>query len=300
MTIPKRLLTVILLAAVLLTGAVLLRPTETTLAAWTDEVTVPVGSLQTGGVRMDVQALSGDGARVAMAGDVGGTWRPATVRVNRAGGGQLGSELLGSRVEYRLAAADGSCRGGDAPIYTAQLDGAGLTAPVTGGERLEGARTLCLTFVPSDRTRIEHGGTTLTLTTTLDGVSVAPATWTATGTWAADQQLPAGPSVAGPTCSSSWLNPTVTLRWDWDRAGLSQDVARWSLQTQDGNSWREVRSVAAGDRSTVVRASDFNLIQFSSHTLRVVAVLPDGIEVPSTQTTRIKVERLLLGSVSCD
>lgn len=297
MTIPKRLTAVLLLLAVLLAGLLVLRPTETTLAAWSDEVTVTVPPLRTGGVHLEVSADTAGAATVGMAGDTTGSWRPSTVRVTAEGRELSGTELAGSTVEYRLVDS-GDTRPTGAPVYVADLGGEVSSFAVTGGERLEGARTLLLTFVPSDRVMVEHGGRLLSLTTTIDGLT--PATWTTSSSWATDQQLPPAPSVSDLMCSpGGWFNQRVTLDWDWDRAGLNQDVARWSLQVQDGSTWRETRSLPAAAQAVTVRQRDFDLVDFQHYTLRVAAVLPDGTTVPSEDTTRIRVDRFVIGAVYC-
>lgn len=297
MTIAKRLTAAGLLLAVVLAGLLVLRPAQTTYAAWSDEVTVPVPTLQTGGVRLEVVPAGGTAATVAMAGDTAGTWRPTQVRVSVDGRDLTGTELAGSRIEYRLAGTDSSCPTG-AATYTATPSGSATSFAVTGGDRLDGARTLCLTLVPSDTVRIQYGERTLSLTTSIDGVST-PATWTAAGTWAAEQQLPAGPSVSGPTCSRGFLNQRVTLDWSWDRAGLSQNVSHWALQVEDRGTWHEVRSLGANRREAVITPYDAGFIAFSTFHLRVVAVLPDGTTIPSTDTTKVRVERLGLGAAYC-
>lgn len=298
MTIAKRLTATGLLLAVVLAGMLLLRPTETTYAAWSDEVTVAVPTLQTGGVRLDVTPGSGTAATVAMAGDTSGTWRPAEVRVSVAGRDLTGAELAGSRIEYRLAGAGDSCPTGGAS-YTAAPSGSATSFAVTGGERLDGPRTLCLTFVPSDTMRIQYGEHKLSLTTSIDGVSAAPATWTAAGSWSADHRMPAGPSASGPQCSRGFLNQRVTLSWGWDRAGLNQDVSHWALQVEDRGTWREIQSLGAGRREAAITPYDSRFIEFSTFNLRVVAVLPDGTTIPSADTTRVRVERIGIGAAYC-
>ena len=288
MTLPQRLTATVLLLAVVLSGLLLLRPAETTLAAWSDEVTVAVPALRTGGVRMEVTP-TGRTATVALTGDAAGTWRPSSVQVSAGGKVLTGADLAGSRVEYRL--------GSGAAPYSATLGGSLAAFPVSGNERLEGAHTLALAVQPSDRALIRYGGQDLTLTTTLDGATAAPATWTAGGSWTAQYRLPTGPSVTGPQCVDSATR--ATLSWGWDRGALSQDVARWSLQAADGSAWREIGSYAADQRSTTLRARDFGIVDFARYTLRVVAVLPDGTTLPSTGTTAVRVGRLLLGTVSC-
>lgn len=298
MTTTKRLTSVVLLLALVLAGVLVLRPTGATLAAWSDEVTVAVPTLRTGGVSMDVTSATGTTATVAMGGDVAGTWRPTTVRVSVDGRALTGAELSGSRVEYRVAAAGATCPT-TAPTFSAAPSGPATTFPVTGGAPLSGARTMCLSVVPSDQTRIALAGRTLSVATTIDGVTVAPTTWTTTGSWAADHRMPAGPSVTGPSCSRGFLNQVVTLGWSWDRAGLGQDVSRWSVQVEDRGSWREVKSVAARSTSTTISPYESNFIQFETYTMRVAAVLPDGTTIPSTTTTDVRIERIGLGAAYC-
>ncbi|WP_324653515.1 hypothetical protein [Georgenia sp. H159] len=292
MTTTKRLTAVVLLLALVLAGVLVLRPTGSTLAAWSDEVTVTVPTLRTGGVRMDVTPSAGTTATVGMSGDVSGTWRPSTVRVSVDGRALTGAELTGSRVEYRVAAAGGTCPT-TAATYTATPSGTATDVPVTGGQPLAGARTLCLTFVPTDRIRIELGSRTVSFATTLDGVTVAPATWTTTGSWATELRVTPGPSVTGPTCSS--IHPRVTLGWDWNRAGMSVDVARWSVQVADGGTWREVATLMPAQRTVTVGPSDFTGHDAGTHTVRVVAVLTDGTTVPGTTHTEIRID----GTVTC-
>lgn len=296
MTIGHRLVATLVVLTLAVAGVVALRPTGTTLAAWSDEVVVPVPTLHTGSIRMDVTTTAGDKATVGMAGDATGTWRPTGVRATAEGRELSGSELTGSRVDYRLASSGGTCPS-SSPLYTATFTGSSPVAQVNGGEQLSGQRTLCLTFVPSDTTRVHLGGASLSLATTLDGVAPAT-TWTASNDWQATQKLAPAPSVGTPSCSAGFLNQRVTLRWDWDRAGLNQDVTRWSLQVQDGGTWTEVRSLSGGQRSTNITPYEFSFIRFDTYKMRVAAVLPDGTTIASAPSS-IRVERLALGAVYC-
>src|SRR5699024_10336129 len=98
-------------------------------------------------------------------------------------------------------------------------------------------------------------------------------------------------------CANNW--PRVTLRWEWDRAGMAQDVTRWSVQAQADNGWREINSLNANQRSTAVASRDFPPFQFDNTQVRVVAVLTDGTTLTSATTT-VRVERLVfLGAVYC-
>jgi len=291
-----RLTACLLALAVVLGGVLLLRPSESTLAAWSDEATVTVPQLRTGGVRVDVAGATAASATLGMSGDTSGTWRPGAVTVTSAGRVLTGAELAGSRVDYRLA-RNGVCAATEPVLYSATPSGTASSFAVTGGERLSGARTLCLTFVPSDHVRLQLGGRSLSFATTVGGVATASSTWTATNTWTATQQLPAAPSVTAPQCSSSW--PRVTLRWEWDRAGMVQDVTRWSVQAEAESGWREINSLNPSQRSTGVSSRDFPPFQFENTQVRVVAVLADGTTVTSATTT-VRVERLVvLGAVYC-
>src|SRR5690606_6283999 len=105
-----RLTACLLALAVVLGGVLLLRPSESTLAAWSDEAAVPVAQLRTGGVQVDVAAPgSGTTATLGMSGATSGTWRPASVSVTSGGRALTGAELAGSRVDYRLAGTNGAC-----------------------------------------------------------------------------------------------------------------------------------------------------------------------------------------------
>lgn len=299
MTVTKRLTGALVVLAVLLGGVLLLRPTGSTLAAWSDEVTVEVPALRMGGVAVTVAPAPGAAtATLGMSGDVSGTWRPSAVTVAADGRALTGTQLAGSAVEYRLAAANGTCPTTTA-TFTVRPSGSGTSFPVTGGQDLSGQRTMCLTFVPSDQVRLQLGGRALSFTTTVSGVVDGAGTWTASAGWAATQQLPAAPSVPGPTCSRGTLNQSVTLSWEWDRAGLSQNVARWSLQLQDRGTWREVDSLSAANRSARISAYQFDFIGFDTYTLRVVGVLPDGTTIPSTSTSQVRVERIGFGAAYC-
>lgn len=291
MTLTARLVTGLVVAAVTLLGLVVLRPAGTTLAAWSDEVTVAVPTLRTGGVQLAVTPAGG-AATVAMTGEAAGTWRPSTVQVAAQGQALTGADLAGARVEYRLA--DGTL------AYRAALDGGAASFPVSGDRRLAGTHTLFLTVVPSDRVLVAHGGATLSVTTTIDGATTAPATWTAAGTWVAEEELGPGPSVASLTCTPGPLGTRVTLDWDWDwdRGGLAQDVTRWSVQVEEGGTWHELHTLPAQHSFVHVRARDFDLVEIGTHTLRVAAVLPDGTTIPS-DTTRIHVLCLVVGGVRC-
>ncbi|PYF99152.1 hypothetical protein SAMN05216184_10834 [Georgenia satyanarayanai] len=294
-----RLTACLLALAVVLGGVLLLGPSESTLAAWSDETTTTVPQLRTGGVQVDVTtAGAGTTATLGMSGDTSGTWRPGAVTVTSGGRALTGAELDGSRVDYRLAGTNGTCAATDPVAYTASLTGPRTSFAVTGGERLSGARTVCLAFVPSDQVRVQLGGRTLALATTVDGAATAGA-WTAASTWTATHQLPAAPSVSAMRCTSGWLNQWVTLGWDWDAGGLNQAVARWSLQLEDRGTWREVGTVPARQRTTTVSPYQFDFVNFDSYTLRVAAVLADGTTVPAPSSTRVRVERIGLGAAYC-
>lgn len=298
MTAAKRLTAVVLLLAVVLVGAVLLRPTETTFAAWSDEVVVEVPVLSTGGVRLDVTPSGGTSATLGMSGDLSGTWRPSTVRVMVDGRALTGTELSGSVIEYRVASAGAGCAG-DTPAFTARPSGTGASFAVTGAQQLSGARTLCLTFVPSDKVKVQLGGRALSFATTVDGVATGASSWTAATTWSANQQLPAAPSVLGPTCSRGFLNQFVTLGWSWDRAGLSQNASHFSVQVEDRGTWREVGTLPVGTQSLRVSPYQFDFVNFDTYAVRVAAVLADGTTIPSTTTAKIRVERVGVGAAYC-
>lgn len=279
-----------LVLALLATALVVLRPTGTTLAAWSDEVTVEIPAMATGGIGMDVTPAAGASARVAVTGDVAGSWRPAGVRVSVDGQPLTGAQLAGSRVEYRLAAESGQCPTTGAARYSAELTGDASTFPVTGGERVSGPQTLCLTFVPSDKVRVDHGGRALSLTTELDGAAPA-ATWTAAGSWAASHQMAAAPVVDGLRCDrAGWLDSRGMISWDWlNGDGLS--ITHWEIQRQAGSSWPTVGTAAAGDRSWHASNGTYPR-EFLGHVqnLRVVAVLSDGTTtVASGSTTSVRV-----------
>ena len=294
MTPARRPAAVLLLLAVVLGGVLVLRPTGTTLAAWSDEVTVAVPTLRTGGVRLEVApAGTGTTATIGMTGEVAGTWRPSSVRGTADGRALAGSELAGSRIEYRVATgATGTCPTGPA-TYTVLPSGAATSFPVSGADQLSGARTVCLTFVPSDGTRTRLAGRTLSFTTSIDGVSAAPATWTAVGTWTVNQRLAPGASVSGPSCTPD--HPRVVLGWGWERGGLGVDPSRWSLQAETAAGWNEVRSVAGANRSVALSPSEFNGGQSGTHRVRVVAVLPDGTTIAGTTTTTLTIQ----GAIQC-
>lgn len=293
-----RLTACLLALAVVLGGVLLLRPSESTLAAWSDEATVAVPQLRTGGVQVDVAAPgSGTTATLGMSGDTSGTWRPASVTITSGGRALTGAELAGSRVDYRIAGTNGTCAATAPVAFTASPSGTRTSFPVTGGQALSGARTLCLTFVPSDQLRLQQGGRTVSFATTVSGVATAASSWTAASTWTATQQLPAAPSVTAPQCSNGWGR--VSLKWEWDRGGMSQDVTRWSVQAESDNGWREINSLPAGTREATVSSRDFPPFRFENTQVRVVAVLADGTTV-SSATTTVRVERIVfLGAVSC-
>lgn len=294
-----RLTACLLTLAVVLGGALLLRPSGSTLAAWSDETTVTVPQLRTGGVQVDVTTTgTGAAATLGMSGDTSGTWRPGAVTIASDGRALSGAELAGSRVEYRLAGANGTCAATSPATYTAGVGGAGTSFVVSGGQRLSGARTLCVSFVPSDLVRVQLGGRTLSITTAVDGAATAGA-WTATTTWTATQQLPAAPSVSAMRCTPGWLNQWVTLAWDWEAGGLTQSVSRWSLQLEDRGAWREVGTVSARSRSTTISPYQFDFVSFDSYTVRVAAVLADGTTVPAASSTKVRVERIGLGAAYC-
>ena len=71
------------------------------------------------------------------------------------------------------------------------------------------------------------------------------------------------------------------------------------LQVEDRGTWHEVRSLGANRREAVITPYDAGFIAFSTFHLRVVAVLPDGTTIPSTDTTKVRVERLGLGAAYC-
>lgn len=290
----------LLALAVVLGGVLLLRPSESTLAAWSDETTVAVPQLRTGGVAVDVTATgSGTTATLGMSGDTSGTWRPASVNITSGGRALTGAELAGSRVDYRIAGKNGTCVATDPVAFTAGPSGTRTSFPVTGGQALSGARTLCLTFVPSDQVTVQLGGRALSFTTVVDGTATVAGSWTATNTWTATHQLPAAPSVSPMRCSSGWLNQWVTLGWDWEPGGLTQSIARWSLQVDDRGTWREVGTLPARNRSTTISPYQFDFVSFDSYTVRVAAVLSDGTTVPASSSTKVRVERVGLGAAYC-
>lgn len=293
-----RLTACLLALAVVLGGVLLLRPSESTLAAWSDETIVAVPQLRTGGVQVDVTtAGTGTTATLGMSGDTSGTWRPGAVSVTSGGRALTGAELAGSRVEYRIA-TNGACSAADPVTYSASPSGTTTTFPVTGGERLTGARTVCLTFVPSDQVLVQLGGRTLSFVTTVDGAAPT-GTWTASSTWTASQQLPAAPTVSALRCTPGWLNQWVTLGWDWDGGDVANKLARFSLQLQDRGTWRDVGTIPARARTTTVNPYQFSFVSFESYTLRVVAVLNDGTTVPTSSTANVRVERIGVGAAYC-
>ncbi|WP_413450429.1 hypothetical protein AA0Y32_07140 [Georgenia phoenicis] len=291
-----RLTACLLAIAVVLGGVLLLRPSESTLAAWSDEATVAVPQLRTGGVQVDVAAATATSATVGMSGDASGTWRPGSVTVTSAGRAHTGAELAGSRIEYRLAQG-GVCVPTEPVAYTASPGGAGTSFAVAGGQPLSGAHTLCLTFVPSEQARVQLAGRTLSLVTTVDGA--AAGAWTATSTWTATHTLPALPTVSALRCTPGWLNQWVTLGWDWDGDAYSQQLVRWSLQLDDRGTWRDVGTIPARARTTTINPYQFSFVNFESYTLRVVAVLNDGTTVASGSTAKVRVERIGVGAAYC-
>ena len=290
---------VVLLLVLLLGGALVLRPSGTTLAAWSDEVVVTVPALRTGGVRVDVAPSGTASAAVGMSGDVHGTWRPSTVQVSVDGRALTGSDLAGSTVEYRLATPGGTCPSGGAPAFSASPSGPGTSFAVTG-QQVTGARTLCLTLLPSDKVRAELGGRALSFATSVAGLATGSSAWTASTAWSATQQLPAAPRVTGPTCSRGFLNQFVTLSWEWDRAGLAQNAARFSLQVEDRGTWREVGTAPVSSRpSMIVSPYQFDVVTFDTYTVRVAALLADGTTIPSSTTAKVRVERVGVGAAYC-
>lgn len=287
---PARRWALVLLLAVVATMLVALRPSGTTLAAWSDELSVELPPLTTAGIGMSVSA-SGTGARIVVSGDAAGTWRPSDVTL-RAGGQPLtGDQLAGTTLEYRLAGADGRCTTSAQPRYSVAPSGAVTTFPVTGAERLSGERTLCLTVKPADRLRVSHGGQALTVSTTLDG---AAGTWTAAGAWAAGHQMPPAPSVSTPSCQKD--RGGVTLSWNWVDG---VPVTGWSVQVSQGATWKDVVDVGSTSTSVRLTARNFDrLFQFSDYEARIVALLPDGTQIASASTV-IGVERLIIGTVYC-
>lgn len=291
-----RLTACLLAIAVVLGGVLLLSPSGSTLAAWSDEVTVAVPPLRTGGVQVDVTAATATSATFGMSGDTGGTWRPGSVTVTSGGRAHTGAELAGSRVEYRVA-RNGVCAATEPVAYTASPGGPGTSFAVTGGQPLSGPHTLCLTLVPSEQVRVQLAGRTLSLVTTVDGA--ATGTWTATNTWTASHSLPAIPTVSALRCTPGWLNQWVTLGWDWDANASPQQPVRWSLQLDDGGTWRDVSTISPRARTTTINPYQFSFVSFESYTLRVVAVLNDGTTVPSASTAKVRVERIGVGAAYC-
>lgn len=290
----SRLTACLLTLAVVLGGVLLLRPSESTLAAWSDEVSVPVAQLRTGGVQVDVATTSGASATLGMSGDSSGTWRPGTVTVSSGGRAHTGTELAGSRVEYRLA-RNGACAATEPVAYTASPTGSGTSFAVTGGQRLTGAHTLCLTFVPSEQVSAQLGGRSLSFVTAVDGAGAGA--WTATNTWTATQQLPA--AVSALRCTPGFLNQWVTLGWDWDAEGQAKQLSRWSLQLDDRGTWRDVGTIPARARTTTINPYQFSFVNFESYTLRVVAVFTDGTTLPAASTAKVRVERVGIGAAYC-
>lgn len=306
MTTDRRALRTWALALVLALVAVLLvatRPAATTLAAWSDEVTVEVPVLSTGGIGVGVTPGAGTSARIVVSGDVSGTWRPSRVRVTAGGQALTGAQLDGSRIEYRIADAQGQCATNVGAKYSATPSGTGAEFTIDGDGRESGAQTLCLTFVPSDKVRVSHGGQALTFATSLDGAAQA-AGWTAASSWSTNHQLPAAPTVGDLRCAPTgrW-DATAVLHWNWTN-GDGTSLVRWEIQRQDGAQWHTLQSIT-DPRARSWSTSNINFpapYKGRQYNLRAVAVLGDGsTHVVSDRTTTVQVNGILIWTwnVSC-
>ncbi|MGC5629262.1 hypothetical protein ACPYO6_13595 [Georgenia sp. Z1344] len=287
---PRTHLVRALVAALLAVAAVLvLQPSGSTTAAWSDSVDVAGASGTTGSLSLAVSGAVTGSAVVTPGGTVASTWSPTAVTVAAAGVPLTVAQLAGSRLEYRVPAAGAACSTTGTPLFTATPTGTGTSFTVSGGSALSGTRTLCVTLVPGDALRASYAGVALSVTTTITAAQSGTGTWTAGQSWTTAQQLPA-PLPALPEVDSFRCGPLsnekfVDLRWALTGASGSASVQGWRVEHRVAASdWTTIfDGIAASAQSYQIKWNDLpqRLRVNSTGSIRIVAVLTDGTRVAS-------------------
>ncbi|MGC5614956.1 SipW-dependent-type signal peptide-containing protein [Georgenia sp. Z1491] len=283
-------------ALVAVVAVVVLQPSGGTTAAWSDSVEVSAPTGTTGSLSLAVTGGVTGSAVVTPGGTAASTWAPTSVTVTAGGVPLTGTQLAGSRIEYRTAGGT-SCTVSGAPLFSATPTAAGTSFPVTGGAALSGTQTLCVTLVPGDTLRASHAGVSLAVTTAITATQAGDGTWTAAQSWSTTQDVPAAlpalPEVGSldsrPHTNGKWIH----LDWTWadsaSGAPSTAPVAEWRVEYRVATSnWQPMlrTSISGTARTVEIRWQDIRS-EFtrsgSTGWLRVVAVLPDGSAVASTQ-----------------
>ncbi|UNX56547.1 hypothetical protein MF406_03520 [Georgenia sp. TF02-10] len=288
---PRRALARVGLAvAALGLAAAGLAPTGATEARWYDAADVAVPALTTDTVALTAAPATTERATTLTAGQSTITWAPTAVTVTAGGAPVDPAVLSGTTIDYVPVAAGAACPATAAGAFRATPTAPAAPVTATGPEQrltlpAGTSAQLCAVVTPSLALRTALAGQTLALTTTLDSRSPAPATWQATTGWATTYQVPAAPTLSGPTCSP--VNPwKVRLSWAWteqDGSPSTVPVTAWELQRRTVFGWVTLQAgIPAAARDTTLTGGWAGAAE-----LRVVGTGPGGTTITSTGTASI-------------
>ncbi len=169
-------------------------------------------------------------------------WAPTALTASVDGSPISSTALIGTTISYATATT-GSCAGRPAHWIATGSDLRIVSATATPGDRttLEPGQSaqLCLSVTAGDDLRAVYGGRSLTLTTSLDSVAAAPATWTSpVTTWTTVFQVPAAeltPPVLGSCAVVTPNEKAVRITWTWEGAADGWDILQWN-----GSIWAPI------------------------------------------------------------
>lgn len=259
-------------------AVVVLAPSGTTLAGWSDREEVVLQPMTTDTVGLAVARTGTATASVTnTAGAAAVTWAPTAVTATAGAGttpAQAAEILRGLTVGY---GTDCAAR----PRWTAPA-GSGATRTVTGpGAPLAAGATgaLCQQVVPQDAAALarDHGGRSITLTTQLSATADVARAWTAGAQTDATYRVPF-PRPSSLTCRSGSFSlfggekPSV-LSWTWagEAKAAQPAVARWELLTLENGTWKQVDESVGGTLTANVFFADFPFFGVSAQPFKVRA-----------------------------
>ncbi|MFC4553972.1 alternate-type signal peptide domain-containing protein [Georgenia faecalis] len=215
---------------------------------------------------------------------------------------QVTTFLSSLRLGYRTGA------GCAQSAWTVGRDGS-ITA-VAGGDGRQalaaGASTpLCLDLAPAtseaDLLR-SYAGRAFTVTTTVNALTAAPATWNARPqTWQSTYRVPfAQPTVSCTGGAFIGINNTE-LTWAWASGATAPTTTEWEIQrqTSTGGAWTALTTKASPTRDLAVAVADIPAM--GSARFKVVAY-PFGRQAPYAVESSdvVQITRPLLGTLSCE
>ncbi|MFK5691153.1 hypothetical protein ACI3EY_15960 [Ornithinimicrobium sp. LYQ92] len=197
-------------------------------------------------------------------------------------------------------------------VAQAQGWNSGLAAQVTLGYTPRGTSGLDLlvssTTLQGNAFVRSHAGAGVRVDTTVTTTASPPRRWSAQDTVTTRHAVPfprpthpGATLTLGAVCQSSTTLTSAQIRWSWAGAATTTDspaVAAWRLQRLSSGQWVNIGSATSDGRPRSISVPG-SLLPQSTFDVRIVAVPANATLSPVPATFTVRVERGLLGGVSC-